>query len=154
MPNGNIFDASLRATADLFAPYLAGSVGGLAIAISSNWLDDVSRNALESSLDTLGYGTDCLAYIALNGSGNETLPLDAQALFALVEGLDPKCLIATDSQAAGILAEAFHVKQILNAYARFQGRDTVAFSDFADLMNSPEEKQQAWHLLKKLPKLN
>ena len=206
MPSGNIFDTSLRATAELFAPYLAGSFGGLAIAVATCWPNQTVRNALESSLAALGYGNDCLAYVSLTGEGSaasdfadddaaafasskalsedfatrspnpdahqngapaasvetnnkkiaeEELPsLDAHALFTLIEGRDPKCIIALDAAAARTLAEAFHVKHILNAHGRFSGRDVVAFSDFASLMNSPEEKQRAWHLLKKLPKLN
>ena len=206
MPSGNIFDTSLRATAELFAPYLAGSFGGLAIAVASCWPNQTVRNALESSLAALGYGNDCLAYVSLTGEGGdagdfadgnaaafasskapskdfaaqgpnpgahqngapvasaetdskkaveeELPPLDAHALFTLIEGLDPKCIIALNAAAARTLAEAFHVKHILNAHGRFNGRDVVAFSDFASLMNSPEEKQRAWHLLKKLPKLN
>ena len=177
MPNGNIFDSTLRTMAELFAPYLAGSFGGLAIAVGTTWPNETVRNALESSLAALGYGNDCLAYVSLTGSnGNgkepvggsaqndeganntadqgEPMPLDAHALFTLAEGLDPRCIIALDSQASRTLAEAFHVKHILNAHARFSGRDVVAFSDFASLMNSPEDKQRAWRLLKKLPKLN
>lgn len=186
MPNGNIFDISQRASAELFAPYLAGSFGGFALAVSSTWLDPVSRNALESSLSALGYGSDCLLYVSLcsgeaspnNDSArmkNETtqhppaqasehqsheassdegeLRLDAQALYTLVESFDPLCVIATDAPAARALAEAFHVKQILNAHGRFAGRDVITFSNFSSLMNAPEEKQRAWSLLKKLPKL-
>ena len=206
MPSGNIFDTSLRATAELFASYLAGSFGGLAIAVATCWPNQTVRNALESSLAALGYGNNCLAYVSLTGGGDATgdfaddgaaafvsseapsgdlaarspnpdthqnsapaaiaetdskkaaeeelPPLDAHALFTLIEGLDPKCIIALDAAAARTLAEAFHVKHILNAHGRFSGRDVVAFPDFASLMNSPEEKQRAWHLLKKLPKLS
>ncbi len=34
------------------------------------------------------------------------------------------------------------------------GRSVVAFRDLAALMNTPEDKQRAWALLKKLPKIN
>ena len=78
--------------------------------------------------------------------------LDDQALFLLVEGLDPLCLIATDSTAAAALGRAYRCEVPLGKPGRAFGRSVVAFRDFDAMLDDGQDKQIAWALLKKLPR--
>ncbi len=74
-------------------------------------------------------------------------------LFAVVEGLDPLCVVAGDATGAQALANAYQQSVPLDAHCRLFGRDAVAFRSFESLLGSAESKQRAWALLKKLPRL-
>ena len=73
-------------------------------------------------------------------------------LFLLVEGLDPLCLIATDSTAAAALGRAYRCEVPLGKPGRAFGRSVVAFRDFDAMLDDGQDKQIAWALLKKLPR--
>ena len=86
----------------------------------------------------------------LEGTGNETvLAVSSNAL-----GESALCLVATDAEASALLAQAYRHDVEPDAACRLMGRSVVAFRDLAALMNTPEDKQRAWALLKKLPKIN
>ena len=72
----------------------------LVCVASGSALSERSRAALNSAMASLGYGSGACTFAAVEG-------LDDQALFLLVEGLDPLCLIATDSTAAAALGRAY-----------------------------------------------
>lgn len=79
--------------------------------------------------------------------------LDAQALFLLVEGIDPRCIVAADRYGADALARAYHCPVTCGEANRVLGRTVVAFREFSALLADANAKQRAWALLKKLPKL-
>lgn len=87
-----------------------------------------------------------------NAAGAGDVRLDAQALFMLVEGLDPLCVICADAAAAEALGGAYRTEFSLDAPARAFGRPAVAFREFATLIATDDGKQRAWKLLKSLPK--
>lgn len=170
MPNGNIFEVSLRETLELFGPFLTGAPGGFALAIGEAQPNAAVRNAIESSVAALGYGKNATAFASLGaasdggggtladagtaaGDGAASGPtLDAQALYLLVEGLDPLFVITTDETATGLFAKAYRTTLAADAHARVAGRTVVAFEDLASLMDTAENKQRAWALLKSIPK--
>lgn len=161
MPNGNIFEVAFREIADLFAPLLRGPLGSEALVLGITWPNEEARNAIISSLAALGYGKNAASFVSLSGQEADAaaakaaeIVLDAHSLFTLVEGLDPSCVIALDVKACALLAEAYRNSLEPNKFARLAGRNIVAFSDFASMMSTPEKKQHAWALLKKLPKRN
>lgn len=132
-------------TWELFGPYMSGSHAGLCCVISSEPLSEAAVKALDSSLTALGYGREACTYVI---SGD----LDQQALFVLVEGLDPICIIAADGKSAALLGQAYHLAVPSGKATRLLGRTTVSFLDFESLLETPQDKQIAWALLKKLPK--
>ena len=148
--SGNIYEVGLQQTFDLFAEYLSGAEGGFVVAIGSTWPSGLSLTAIENSLQALGYGRNTCTYVAT--SPQSLAPLDAPALFALVEGLDPTCLIVLDEQATEIVKIAYRQTLATNAPARIFGRNAVVFEDFASLMEDDAKKQVAWALLKNLPR--
>ena len=76
------------------------------------------------------------------------------ALFVLLEGLDPLCLVAADGKTAALLGQAYRCSVPTGDACRLFGRTAVSFIDFESLLQTPQDKQIAWALLKKLPKLN
>ncbi len=77
---------------------------------------------------------------------------DPQALFLLIEGLDPLFLIVCDDAAARQLEAAYHAELARDAANRLFGRDAVVFRNLSALMGTPRDKQRAWALLKSLPR--
>ena len=156
MPRSNIFSASADELRDLFGDYLEGEGACIVLALSEHPLDDAARNAIAKSLDSFGYGDDACMYATLlpadeSAEGGD-VPLDPQALFLLLEGLDPLCVICADAAATARLGEACRTSYDLDASIRVFGRPGVAFRDLAGLLATEQGKQKAWHLLKSLPK--
>ena len=147
--NGNMYDVSAREVRELFADYLDGAALPLVLVLSRAPLAAAARQALESSARALGYGEDSCAFAVLEADG---AALDANALFLLVEGLDPLCLVAADEDAARLLEAAYRQEVPTGAASRVFGRSAVAFRSFEAMLGTSDEKQRAWALLKKLSK--
>ena len=132
-------------TWELFGQYMSGAHAGLCCVISSESLSEAAEKALNSSLAALGYGHDACTYVAPGD-------LDQQALFVLIEGLDPICIVAADGKSAALLGQAYHLAVPSGKATRLLGRTAISFLDFGSLLQTPQDKQIAWALLKKLPK--
>ncbi len=81
---------------------MSGTRAGLCCVISSEPLSRLLKKALNSSLAALGYGHDACTFVAPGD-------LDQQALFVLIEGLDPICIVAADGKSAALLGQAYHL---------------------------------------------
>ena len=140
----------------VFDEYLDGPETCVIMALSAQPLDAAARNAIEKSLASFGYGEGACTYATLfpkGASSNDgVIALDAQAVFLLVEALDPVCLICADTESAGVLGDAYRTSYDLDAPARVFGRSAVVFRDFSAMLQTDRGKQRAWHLLKSLPK--
>ena len=90
--SGNKYEVALDETWELFGQYMSGAHAGLCCVISSEPPSEAAAKALDSSLAALGYGRDACTYVVSDG-------LDQQALFVLIEGLDPICIVAADGKA-------------------------------------------------------
>ena len=75
-----------------------------------------------------------------------------QSLFLLVEALDPLLLVVADEQSARIVAQAYRCAFDVDAPSRVFGRPTVVFKNLEASMQTDQGKQEAWALLKTLPK--
>lgn len=139
------YGAAAYEIGELFAEFIEGGPDRPALALSSQALDDVARNAIEKSLGAFGYEREPCTFATVG-------QLDPQALFLLVEGLDPLFVIATDRGAAELLGRAFRTEYALDSPIRVAGRSGVAFADLSSLMATPQSKQIAWKLMKSLPK--
>lgn len=146
--NGSMYGVAAEGVLAVYGSLLEGTGNETVLAVSSNALGESARKALAASTEALGYGRDCLALVATEGV------LGSNDLLTIVEGLDPLCLVATDAKASALLAQAYRHDVEPDAACRLMGRSVVAFRDLAALMNTPEDKQRAWALLKKLPKIN
>lgn len=149
--NGNMYEVTLNEAWELFGAHLSGARSALVCVVSEQSLDDAARKALTSSAAALGYGRDANTFVVLHA---EESTLDTQALFLLIEGLDPRCIIATDAEAAALLGGSYRTDVPLGAASRLFGRTAVAFRNFTNMLSDGQEKQVAWALMKKLPKLH
>lgn len=109
----NIYSYSADLTADAFAPYVdipSGEPGQvMACIVSGEALSDAAASALISAVSALGYGTRTCAFVAI--SAVEGLPpLDARALFTLVEGLDPLLIVGADAESVRLLSQAYRTE--------------------------------------------
>lgn len=177
--NGNMYEVTAGETWELFDAFLSGNRNALVCVVASNPLGKQARQALESSAAAFGYGPAACAFAILNtknangdtasyetdktsaankdienGEATESdgAKLDPQALFLLLEGLDPLCVIAADEDAARMLGAAYRCEMPLDAPSRLFGRSAVAFRSFPRMLDGSHSKQIAWSLLKKLPK--
>lgn len=152
----NIFEAGAVDILAMFEDYFEGDTSRIALAIGSTPLNDPCRNAIDKSLETFGYGAEACSYASLSPRSEDIeggdINLDPQALFLLVEALDPIMLILADENAARLAAQAYRAAFDLDVPTRIFGRPTVVFKDLPALMESPEGKQKAWSLFKSFPK--
>lgn len=144
---GNKYEVALDETWDLFEPFLSGARNGLVGVLSAKPLSDAAQNAVKSSAKALEYGDDSCTFVVTEG-------LEEHALFVLLEGLDPLCLVAADGKTAALLGQAYRCSVPAGDVCRLFARTTVSFMDFESLLETPQDKQVAWALLKKLPKLH
>ncbi len=156
LSRSNILSASTDDILALFADYLTGSQPCVVLALSAQPLEDAGRNAIERSLESFGYGPSACTYAALSPADPSAeggdVSLDAQALFLLVESIDPVCFICADAESARVLGDAYRMAFDLDAPARVFGRPAVVFRSLSTLLSTDAGKQQAWRLLKSLPK--
>ena len=162
------YEASSKEIFTLFSDYLEGDDSRPALALSERTMQPVARNALEKSLEAFGYGPDACTFAtlragsaslpagedvpALESSPEEgsDIPLDADALFWLVEGLDPLHVIATDNASIAALSRAYRTPYQIDSPIRVFGRPSAAFANLDELLETPEGKQRAWKVLKSL----
>lgn len=170
-----MYEVALEEVWELFSPYLDGARAGVVCVASATRLGDAARSALENSAAALGYGRACCTYVALrsesaagkapgteeSGTDKERTAdhevageaeLDGQALFLLLEGLDPLVVVAADAEAARALGAAYRQEVPLDGACRLFGRDAVSFKSFEHMLDDAQSKQAAWALLKKLPR--
>lgn len=153
----NIFEAGAAEVPQLFGDFIeAESLGKqcVVLALSMQKLDDKTRNAIDKSMVALGFGEESCTYATVQPNGCENAlndtPLDARALFLLVEGLDPLCIIATDRQTVDLLNAAYRTEFQVDATVRVFGRPSVAFENLSALLETDAGKQKAWALFKTL----
>lgn len=159
LSRSNIYEAGAVGIAELYADYLeryAGSDQCIALSISSHPLDAAAHDAVSKSLAALGYGNEACTYATTvpqdsTVEGGEIV-LDPQALFMLVEGIDPLLVIVADDQTTRLLGEAYRCSFAPDSAVRVFGRPGIAFSNLETMLGTNEGKQRAWHLFKTLPK--
>ena len=145
------YDAPRREIIELFADYLEGDDTRPALAISEHALPEIARNAIERSLEAFGRIAPTCSYVTLTPLNPQTeggdIPLDPQALFLLVEAIDPLFIIAADKASTDRLSQAYHGNTASN---RIFGRPAATFADLPSLLATELGKQKAWRALKSL----
>ena len=111
MAQSNIYGAGAASIFELFGDYVEGDAGRAALVLASKRPCDASLDALDKSFAAFGYGTDAFSVATIepldaSAEGGD-IPLDSQALFLLVEGLDPLLLICADAEAVSLACLAY-----------------------------------------------
>lgn len=141
--NGDIYAQGREEAFARFGERLEGNRSGLVLVACTQPVSDAAREALRKSFAALDYSRDACTYARMEG-------LDANDAFALVEGIDPLCLIAADAQAAQICAQAARQDFPLMQPLRLFGRNARAFENINALLETEQSRQALWHLLKSL----
>ena len=137
----------------LFDDYLEGDASHPMLVASDRPLSEAARDALRKSFASFGYGDDACMFVTLRPTSNaNAVPLDPQALFLLVEGLDPLCVICADASTADLFGLAYRTQYNLDSAARVFGRPAVMLDNLDSSLATEAGKQRVWHLLKSLPK--
>ena len=158
IPRGNIFEAGTASVADLFASYIeraSETRNSIVLTLSTIALGQAPRNAVEKSFAALGYAGDIHTYATMlphDTTPSEGVMLDPQAVFLLVEGLDPLFVIAADHTASQTLGAAYRTEYAPDSAIRVFGRPAVAFANLDELLETDAGKQKAWRLFKSIPK--
>lgn len=155
-----MYEVALDEAWDLFADHLSGTREGTFLVLSARPLADAGQTACRKTAAALDYGTQGALFASLLPTASATeesqvdqpAPLDPKSLFVLVEGLDPLCLVCADRASAEALSACYRLPVALDTRGSLFGRPFVAFDDFEKLMETDQGKQEAWALLRKLPK--
>lgn len=147
--DSNIYEFNAATALAVHADHIEGTPNGTLAVVSTDPLPADARAALASSADKLGFGRSNIFWITCAPAANDA-SLDANGLQGLLIACDPLALITTDAAAAHLLGHAFSTECPVDAQGRIVGRDLVAFASFQNMLASPEQKQRAWALLKKL----
>ncbi|MDO4183557.1 MAG: hypothetical protein Q4E12_08155 [Coriobacteriia bacterium] len=150
--NRNPYERALGFAWDTFAAHLAGAEGSLLCVVSWQPLGAAAASALEKSAPALGYGPKGCTYLVVQADGalapTEATRLGEQDLRMALEALDPAALVVTDAQAAALVSRAYGCEVPTNAASRVLGRPCAAFIRMENLLETPEDKQKMWALLK------
>ena len=142
-----MYEVTAEGVLAVYGSLVEGTGAQTVLALSSEPLPEAARRALAAAVAKLGYGDDALAFATSQGA------LGSRDLLTIVEGLDPLCLVAADATAAALLGQAYGAPVPEDDATRLMGRTVVAFDDFASLLGDANDKQRAWALLKRLPKI-
>lgn len=142
-----MFEVTGESVLTLYASQVEGTPAATLLVLSEKPLSNEARDALEKSAASLEFGD---APVALAVIAGEEATLGAEDVRTVMEGLDPVAAVVTDAFAAETVSAAYRAPVALNDKNRLMGRTVVAFEDFEALMETPDGKQKAWALLKKL----
>ena len=153
-----MYEASLNETWNSFAAHLSGNRLGTFAVLSTRPLPERARTACDKSCEALGYGPGGTVFAHLEADGADATDapaaLDPKALFALVEGLDPLCVVCADRPCAEALSACYRTPIPLGELKALFGRPSVAFDDLDSLLGPDAGKQEAWAALKQIPKFH
>lgn len=145
----NPYAISRHKVQEAYRVYLSGAGEGLFVTVSTSTLTANAHTALERTAEALGYGKEGTAFLTVDAAEPTLSPTQ---LLAVIEGLDPLCIVICDKETVSLCAQTYRQDIPIARRIRLFGRDACAFDDLSGLIAYEQGKQQAWHLLKQLPK--
>ena len=142
-PSGDIYAFSRESILEEHAGRLEGNREGLVLVVFTEPLNDAATNALQKSFNALGYGNDANLYANIDG-------LSRDAVFDLVEGIDPLALVACDAKAVDLCSQAVRQPFPPMQKTRLFGREARAFAHLNTMFETEMDKQAVWHQLKSM----
>lgn len=144
---GNSYEFNARGVLQLYGDFIEGTPNCTLAVLSKGPLSAEARAAFQASAERLGYGKDACAWIVLESDAGQLGPSD---VLSVLEGLDPRGVVAADAHAASCVSGAYSVPFKLDAANRAGCRTVVALSDFEGALHDDDAKRKAWAALKKL----
>lgn len=132
-----------------YGQFISGNDAGLFVVLAGADCTDAAREALAKSAQALGYGADGVTFVSVAGQ-----ELSGDALYEVVEGLDPIALVCAGEEATRLFSQAYRLQAAPHAAQRVQGREVRLLPQIAQNMETPQGKQLVWHALKSLPRLD
>ncbi len=132
-----------------FQPFCQGGGAGLFVALSTRAPSDSMHDALTKSAAALRWGSDGITFISRNGTDGDSLTDDA--LYQLIEGFDPICLVICDTESAAACASAYHLSSPIDPRYRLAGRCVRVFDDLEAQLETEHGRESVWGELKTLP---
>ncbi len=162
--NSNTFTYAADSALARFAAFAEADANCGVCVVGTAAPTDAVRTAITASFERLGYGAGSVGWVWLEGgedigeeataagesSTTATGSLSDEDLYFLAESLDPLVFVTTDARATDALARIYRTTLPYETVTRLLGRPTLAFRDFAGLLQTQPGKQQAWAALKKL----
>ena len=148
--DGNIYAYSRNETLRNHSACLQGPGECLFLVLCKSTLSAVAADALSKSTAALGYGKDAPLFVKLDSAHSPSSP---ESLFALIEGLDPLCIVACDPDSLQLLLQAYRTMPPNQTAFRLACREIRALPNIDELMKTNQGKQFAWSALKTLPHL-
>lgn len=145
--NSNIYNFTANSVLDIYGAFIEATPDCMVITLSAKPCSAPARDAVQKSIDHLGFSSNACAWAVLEASG---ITLGEKEIRTIIEGLDPIALIALDVESAKLLGKAYRCKIALDAASRVFGRTTAAFRNFTKMLDDPDSKQRAWAVLKEL----
>lgn len=147
---GNSYEFNARGVLQLYGDFIEGSPNCTLVVVSQGALSGEARSAFEASAERLGYGRSACAWVVLESKAGT---LGASDVLSVIEGIDPRGVVAADSHAASCVSAAYSEPFKLDAANRAGCRTVVALSDFEGALQDDGAKRKAWGALKKLARI-
>ena len=133
-----MFEVTGESVLVLYGSHVTGTPASTLMVLSATTLSAAAQGALEKSATSLEFGNAPLVLVV------------AEADEGKLGAEDVRTIVAADALSAELLSAAYRMPIALDASNRLLGRTAVIFEDFEGMMDTPEGKQRAWALLKKL----
>ena len=164
-PSYNPIYYSAQKVWEAFGSHLTGMLSAPVCVVSEKTLNDAAQNALFASVKQLGFGERAITFVTLTDAPTNSTQsfqedslatprtLSSEQMFAIIEGIDPQVVIATDASSMSVLSHAYSVEfteNIRSAPARLLGRNAIGFVNFEKMLLCQKDKRAAWEHIKKL----
>lgn len=168
----NIYTYNVERALDAYSPFIDGNADALVCVVSTNSVSENAKSALEATCVKLNFGQNRIAWVCLgpisgdakaesrsplNGDLDDVaenadagIELSAHDLYQIIESLDPAAIITTDANSSSAFGIAYGCAIETDRHNRVLCRNVIAFKDFESMLDTPDAKQRAWHLLKYL----
>lgn len=139
-----MYTESIAPVLHAFEGSVEGSGAEACWVVSELAASSAVRTAVENTMEAFAFGARSCGYLQTAGLA----AIDARSV---IEAADPLFLIIGDGFSRGLIEEAYHAQLPPKGTARLLGRDVVCFESLDGLLQTPQGKQQAWALFKRLP---
>lgn len=152
VPQPSLYEQARLAQITRYPGLISDDATAAACFVSAAALPQPAHDALRASLEARGYAARDLTYITLCAHGEHDAATATPAeLYALLEALDPLCVVLTDHASVEAASAGYNVPLPLETRAQLLGRACRCFEDFSALIATEAGKRRAWAALKGLP---
>ena len=139
-----MYTESIAPVLSAYEGFVEGSGTEACWVLTEHSASEAIRTATENTMGAFGFGPHGCGFL-------ETSALGALDIRTIVEAAEPLFLIIADEFSLCLIEEGYEAKLPRQDTARLLGRDVVCFESLNELLQTPQGKQRAWALFKRLP---